>query len=309
MIDICLLGTGGMMPLPDRWLTSLWARVDGECVLIDCGEATQIALREAGLSSRNISVICITHFHGDHIAGLPGLLLLMANSGRIEPIDMIGPSGLEDVVISLLVIAPHLPFEIRFHEIDVADMDDGAIAEIPFPKFSIEAFRAAHSVDCLGYTICLDRAGKFDVDAAEALGIPRPLWSKLQAGESVSLDDGSLIDPAQVVGPARRGLRVSYVTDTRPTAGIVDAVRDADLLVLEGMYGDPSMHDKAVSKQHMMFAEAAEIARDSSARALWLTHYSPSMTHPKRFISHARDIFPDVVCAKDGQRAQLRFEG
>ena len=120
MLDICLLGTGGMMPLPGRWLTSLALRFNGSCMLIDCGEGTQIAMKRAGISSKPFDVICFTHFHADHISGLPGLLLSMGNAERTEPLTIIGPKGVERVVNSLRVIAPELPFDIKFIELTQA---------------------------------------------------------------------------------------------------------------------------------------------------------------------------------------------
>ena len=160
MIDICLLGSGGMMPLPYRWLTSLMVRYNGSSLLIDCGEGTQIALKEKGWSFKPIDVICFTHFHGDHISGLPGLLLTMGNAERREPLTLIGPKGLERVVNALRVIAPELPFELRFLEIQ------GSEQEFILNGYRLKAFRVNHNVPCYGYTLELDRAGRFDVNRA-----------------------------------------------------------------------------------------------------------------------------------------------
>ena len=162
MVDVTLLGTGGMMPLPYRWLTSLMIRYNGSSLLIDCGEGTQIAMRERGWSANPIDVICFTHYHADHISGLPGLLLDMANSDRTEPVTIIGPKGLERVVGGLRVIAPELPFEVRLREFS----GDGEAFEMF--GYRLKSFKVNHSVTCYGYTFEVDRAGKFDKDAAVA---------------------------------------------------------------------------------------------------------------------------------------------
>ena len=182
MLDVCLLGTGGMLPLPNRWLTALMARYNGSSLLIDCGEGTQVAIREKGWSFKPIDVICFTHYHADHISGLPGLLLTMGNAERTEPLTMIGPRGLERVVGALRVIAPELPFEIRLVELTEA--------EETFEQMGcrIHAFRVNHNIACYGYSVEIPRAGRFYVDRAEENGIPKRLWSLLQHGQTVEED-------------------------------------------------------------------------------------------------------------------------
>ncbi|MBO4376175.1 MAG: MBL fold metallo-hydrolase, partial [Lachnospiraceae bacterium] len=182
MIDVCLLGTGGMLPLPYRWLTSLMVRYNGMSVLIDCGEGTQIALREKGWSPKPIDVIMFTHFHADHISGLPGMLLTMGNAERTEPLTLIGPKGLTRVVNNLRVIAPELPFEINCVELS----GDGG--EFDFDGLKVKAFKVNHNVVCYGYTLSLDRQGKFDVDKANALNIEKKYWNRLQKGEEIEID-------------------------------------------------------------------------------------------------------------------------
>lgn len=167
MLDVCLLVTGGMMPLPGRWLTALMTRLNGSSLLIDCGEGTQIAIKEKGWSFHPIDIICFTHYHGDHISGLPGLLLSMGNADRTEPVTMIGPKGLERVVNCLRVIAPELPFEIRF--IEVTNPEE----TIELNDYVIEAFKLNHNVTCYGYSISVKRTGKFMLDKALENQIPK----------------------------------------------------------------------------------------------------------------------------------------
>lgn len=301
MIDVCLLGTGGMMPLPYRYLTSMMARYNGKSILIDCGEGTQVAMKEKGWSPKPIDVICFTHYHADHISGLPGLLLTMGNAERTQPLLMIGPKGLERVVKALLAIAPELPFEIQFHEISSPQ------ETIDMGGFSLEAFRVNHNVVCYGYSMVVDRKGKFQVEKAKELGLPVQLWNPLQKGNEVEFE-GKKYTPDMVMGQDRKGLKVTYTTDTRPTKSIVENAMGADLLICEGMYGEPDKQQKAIEHKHMTFVEAAQIAKQAGVPQMWLTHFSPSMPWPNQLVHEATKIFANTVVAKDGQTIELNFE-
>ena len=229
MVDVTLLGTGGMMPLPYRWLTSLMVRYNGSSLLIDCGEGTQIAMRERGWSPNPIDVICFTHYHADHISGLPGLLLDMANSDRTAPVTIIGPRGLERVVSGLRVIAPELPFEVVLKEFS------GNEETFKMFGYRLKAFRVNHSITCYGYTFEIDRAGRFDKTAAEQKNIPLQFWSRLQKGEIIT-DGDVTYEPSMVMGPDRKGIKIIYCTDTRPVPVITENAAGSDLCILEGMY-------------------------------------------------------------------------
>lgn len=300
MLDVCLLGTGGMMPLPYRWLTALMTRFNGSQLLIDCGEGTQIAMKEKGWSFKPIDVICFTHFHGDHISGLPGLLLTMGNADRRDPLTLIGPKGLERVVNSLRVIAPELPFELKFIEITEPEQ----VFEIN--GYRVTAFKVKHNVTCYGYTIEIDRAGKFDVQRAMEQGIPKEYWRYLQKGENMEYN-GKMLTPDMVLGPPRRGIKLTYCTDTRPTDSIREHATDSDLFICEGMYGEKEKVAKAVEYKHMTFYEAARIAKAANVKEMWLTHYSPSLTHPEEFMDEVREIFPHAKAGKDRMTAELNF--
>lgn len=291
------------MPLPYRWLTSLMMRIGGSNILIDCGEGTQIAIKEKGWSPNPIDVICFTHYHADHISGLPGLLLSIGNSDRTDPITMIGPRGLEIVVSSLRIIAPELPFDIKFLEIE------GARATFSFNGYEIDAFKVSHNVTCYGYSLRVPRIGRFDADKAKELGIPLPYWSRLQKGETITDETGSYT-PDMVIGPARRGLKVTYCTDSRPVPVISEMASGADLFICEGMYGEPGMEEKAKEHKHMTFYEAAKLAKSAepSPKEMWLTHYSPSLSYPKDYEKEVRKIFRNTHVAKDGRSVSLMFE-
>ena len=301
MLDVCLLGCGGMMPLPRRYLTALLMRYNGSSILIDCGEGTQIAMKECGWSFKPIDVICFTHYHGDHISGLPGLLLTMGNADRTEPLTLIGPKGLEKVVGALRIIAPELPFPIIYKEIT------GAEQEFEMNGYRLKAFKVNHNVLCYGYTLTIDRVGRFDAERAKAQEIPLMFWSRLQKGEVIEEGD-KVYTPDMVLGPDRKGLKVTYTTDTRPTRSIRDNAEGSDLLICEGMYGDQEMYPKAVEHKHMMFEEAAMIAREAKVDRLWLTHYSPSLVRPEQYMSKTQKIFANTIPGKDGMTLELRFD-
>ena len=301
MLDVCLLGSGGMMPLPYRWLTSLMTRFNGSSLLIDCGEGTQIAIKEKGWSFKPIDVICFTHYHGDHISGLPGLLLTMGNADRKEPLTLIGPKGLERVVSALRVIAPELPFPIIYKEIE------GAEQTFELNGYRLKAFRVNHNVLCYGYTMEIDRAGKFDVERAKEQEIPQKYWKHLQKGETIETENG-ILTPDMVLGPPRKGLKLTYTTDTRPTNSIRENAKDSDLFICEGMYGEKEKAAKAVEYKHMTFYEAAHLAKDAQVKEMWLTHYSPSLTRPEEYMDEVRRIFPEAKAGKDRMSRELSFE-
>ena len=246
MLDVCLLGTAGMMPLPYRHLTALMTRYNGSDLLIDCGEGTQVAIREKGWSVNPLDTILFTHYHADHISGLPGLLLSMGNAERTEPVTMVGPRGLIRVVNSLRVIAPELPFEIRFVELTEPE------ETLTLNGYRITAFRVSHNVTCYGYSLEIDRAGRFDVERAKAQDIPLKFWNPLQKGNTCE-EDGKIYTPDMVMGPERKGLKVTYCTDSRPTKGIVAHAAESDLFICEGMYAEPDQLEKAKQKKHMTF--------------------------------------------------------
>lgn len=301
MLDVCLLGTGGTLPLANRWLTSLMVRYRGHAVLVDCGEGTQIAAQEAGLSLKPVDKILLTHLHADHVSGLPGLLLSMGNMGRTEALSVIGPVGTERVVEALRTIAPNLPFEICVSELETEE------ELMFFLEVDIRAFRVHHGVPCYGYSFTLPRGGRFDAERARALGLPVQMWGLLQRGETVE-HGGERVTPDMVLGPPRRGLKLTYCTDTRPLASIAAAAADSDLFICEGMYGEDENLPKAKENRHMLFSEAAQLAAQAGGvKELWLTHFSPSLPNPRAYREVARAIFPNTQVPRDGWMKELRF--
>lgn len=302
MLDLCLLGTGGMMPLPDRWLTSLLVRHNGRMILIDCGEGTQIPLKMAGWGFKTLDALLFTHYHADHIAGLPGLLLTLGNSGRAEPLTLMGPPGLTKVVAGLTVISPELPFELRIIELPEDDSCETGMGEVEIKSLPVD-----HTLACLAYCIELKRQGKFDVVRARELGVPIRDWSRLQRGETVTLED-RVFTPEMVLGEARKGLKVCYATDTRPCAGLIEFIKEADLFVCEGMYGEDAELNKAEQKRHMLFSEAAVLARQGGVKELWLTHYSPSLAEPHEYLESAQAVFANTIAGTDLLMKTIKYE-
>lgn len=300
MLDICLLGTGGMMPLPHRRLTALMTRLNGKGLLIDCGEGTQVAVREKGWSFHDIDVICFTHFHADHVSGLPGLLLSMGNADRTEALKIVGPKGIGKIVYALRMIAPELPFEIEIIELE------GTEQTLELCGYRIEAFRVNHNIICYGYVINVDRQGKFDPVKAEANDVPMRIWSRLQKGFEVEID-GRLFTPDMILGPERKGLKVTYCTDTRPVQIIAEKAAGSDVFICEGMYGEPDSEEKAREHKHMTFYEAAGLAAAAGVGQLWLTHYSPSLVKPEEYLNKVREIFAKTYTSKDQRSLTLDF--
>ncbi len=309
MLDICLLGTSGMQPLPGRRLSAALVRAGSSQILIDCGEGTQVAIRERGWGLGNLDTILLTHLHGDHVLGLPGLLLTLANAqrGPDQPLTVYGPEPLLPVLQGLLVVAPRLPFPLRTRV-----LGGGEHFPLPgYPGLTGSCAALVHDLPCLAYAISLPRAPRFDAERARRLEVPVTLWRSLQQGESARLVDGRVITPEQVLGSPRRGLRLVLATDTSPTPALTDFVRHdgqgADLLIADAMYGGEEDKPTRWEAQHLTFAEAAAIARDGLARRLWLTHFSPALTRPIEHLARAAAIFPPTVVGEDGMTTTLNF--
>ncbi len=300
MLDVCLLGTGGTVPLKNRWLSSAVFRYNGHIILTDCGEGTQIAFKSASYLFKSVDVICLTHFHADHVTGLPGMLLSMGNEGRQEPVLIIGPKGTRKVVSSLRIVAPELPFDIEIAEIENDE------ETYWFDGFNITAFKVRHRVECYGYRIDVPRVGKFDVEKAKSNNVPLKVWGMLQKEEIVDFE-GKKYTSDMVLGDNRKGIRAVFCTDTRPCDAIERNCLNADLAILEGMYGSDEKDSNAKKRMHMTFTEAATIAKNANSQKLWLTHFSSSVPEPDIYIDEARTIFPSTDVGHDGMKICLRF--
>lgn len=300
MLDICLLGTGGMLPLPDRYLTAMLARFNGRKLLIDCGEGTQVTMRLLGWGYKTLDIICFTHYHGDHVTGLPGLLLTINNTGRTEPLTIIGPPGLRKVVEGLTVVSKDIGFDLN-------------LIELPYEKqslqvgdFHITALPVPHNVKCFAYTIENQRLPKFMVEKAKANNVPQKLWKMLQQGENVQFE-GKLYTPEMVLGEKRKGIKVSYSTDCRPIHELEEMITDSDLYICEGMYTDDSYLSQVKKHKHMLASEAAELAKKANVKELWLTHFSPALPTAYINIDEVKKIFPQTIAGTDRMTTTIEF--
>lgn len=316
MIDLAMLGIGGGMPLPGRYLSAALLNFNGRKILMDCGEGTQVSMRELGWGFKAIDIICITHGHGDHTVGIPGLLATIGNSDRTEPLTIIGPKGIKEIITGLRVIAPYLPYEINVIESSNSNFNfllkDGILqltdsSENNFESLKISTLEVDHSTDCIAYSFSIERAAKFDIEKAITNEVPKNIWGKLQKGNSVTIEGITYI-PSMVLGDARDGLKLSYVTDTRTNDDIVHFVKNSDLLVCEGTYGDDLDIEKAIKNKHMTFREAATIAKNANVNELLLTHFSPAMPTPSAYISNAKEVFENTILAKTHMVTKLNFK-
>ena len=315
MIDVAMLGSGGGMPMPDRFLSSLLIKYKGRKILIDCGEGTQVALRKVNAGFKTIDIICISHVHGDHIFGLPGLLSTMGNSGRTLPIIIIGPLGITNVIQGLLAAISYLPYEIRIIEnpespILFHNATDGSLTIdsncLTNKEIQLDFIALDHSAPCLGYNIHFFRKPRFIPEKAIENDVPKEFWNRLQKGENIVYNDRTYT-PQMVLGGDRKGIKVSFITDTRPISAIVDFVYESDLFICEGTYGNNSDIDKAISNKHMTFAEAAELAKIANVKELLLTHFSTAMEEPLYYIEDTKDIFKNTSLAYDGLCKNLSY--
>jgi len=289
-----------MMPLPGRWLSCALMRCGSALTLVDCGEGTQIPWKTLGWGFRQLGAICLTHMHADHVAGLPGVLFMVAHAGRTEPLAIYGPPGTTYVVDGLRRIVPELPFPVQMHELKSGE------------QFSLpgglrgSCVTALHGVPCLAYRFELERNPAFLPEQAQALGLPVQLWSRLQRGETVEYN-GQTITPAQVLGPPRRGISLAFITDTRPTRQLSAFAHDVDLLICESMYDNPEDLPLAKAHAHMLAQEAAEIAQAASAHSLLLTHFSPKITDHSGPEKVAQRVFANARAARDGVIITLEY--
>lgn len=314
MIELIFLGSGGGMPTPDRDLASLLINYNGRKILVDCGEGTQVSMKKVGRGFKTLDIICITHIHGDHILGLPGLLSTIANSGKTTPMMIIGPSGIYNAVKSLLYIVGYLPYKVHIienskGEIDFSDKSFFKKQDIDFKEMNllINTLELEHSMPCIGYSFIIKRNPKFSVEKATENKVPQKLWSVLQRQESTNLN-GILYTSDMVLGEDRKGIKITYITDTRPKETIKDFALDSDIMICEGTYGKDEDIEKAIKNKHMTFKEASKLAIGAGVKKLFLTHFSPALINPEEYIHNAKDEFKESYLAHDRLIESISFD-
>ena len=307
MLTITLLGTAATMPLPDRALSTAFAACGGHGLLFDCGEGTQTAARRAGVNLMRADAVCLTHYHGDHIFGLPGLLQTLGAQGRTRPLLLVGPKGLAGIWSAVRALTGPLPYAVRLQEADGLLALD-ALSEGWPAGAVLRPFATRHRVPSRGYRLDLPRAGRFDPAKARALNVPVPAWKLLQRGQSIPLENGAVVTPADVLGPARRGLRFVFSGDTAPCPALEQAAQNADLFLCDATYPDNEQEAQAKQWGHSTFAQGAAIAKKADVRRFWLMHYSPMILEPEAALPNAQAVFPAAECGFDGKQIILQYD-
>lgn len=317
MVDVCLLGCGGSMPTPDRSLSAALISFKGRKILIDCGEGTQVSMKQVGWGFKSVDIICLTHSHGDHTIGLPGLLSTIGNAGRVEPLTIIGPEGIGKIVNGLRVVAQYLPYEVNIIEgpefLNLGIYKDGIVVENEILKernqgeIEVKTLKLEHSAPCLGYSFYFKRGRKFNLEKAIENKVPKVLWSKLQKEEKVIYDNVEYSSDL-VLGEMRERIKISITTDTRPLMEIPKFILKSDLFICEGTYGDDADEGKAEKYKHMTFRQAGSLAKEGQVDKLLLTHFSPSMLEPYTYLENAKQIFDNTVIGEDRLILNINFK-
>lgn len=309
MIDVTLLGTGGSIPLPHRYLSAAIIEYNGRKILMDCGEGTQVSMRAVNSGFHNLDVICITHLHGDHVIGLQGMLGTTSNSGRTEPITLIGPERLNDVLKGFRVISPYLNYDLNVIEDPDTSKKIFINNQHIHGEINIQSLHVKHTRPTLAYRVNLTRSPKFDVEKAKNNKVPQKIWGQLQksSNETVCLD-GQKYTSDMVLGSPRKGLSIAWVTDTLPIPEIVPFVKDVDLLISCANYGSDEDREKANRHRHMTFSDAATIAKNANVGTLLLTHFSQAMRHPEEYKENATSIFPNTIIGQDHLQLHLDYD-
>jgi len=304
MIDLVLLGCGGNMPMPNRFLSSLFINYKGRKILIDCGEGTQVSMRMKNCGFKNIDLICITHLHGDHFYGLMGLLSTIGNSSRVDDLTIVGPKGITKMINTMQTLIEYLPYKLIIIENPTGTF---SLINSILKDVEISTLELDHSSECLGYSLYFKRTPKFNIEKAIQNNVPKLLWQKLQSGKNIIFENIEY-SPDMVLGDDRKGIKISFITDTRPISSIPKFINNSDLFVCESMYGNDEDLPKAIKNKHMTFREAATLANEGNVKKLILTHFSPSLEDPNLYIKNATDIFENTIIGKDRYSINLNFE-
>ena len=307
MIDITLLGTAALVPLPQRSLTAALLSCGGRSILFDCGEGTQTAANRANVSLMKVDMIALTHYHGDHIFGMPGLLQTMCSMGRTETLYITGPEGLKEAMEPILKLVGWTSYTITLLELAPEGLQLSELGTGWSRESKLTAFQTEHRISSQGYCFTLSRAGKFIPQKARELGIPENQWGLLQKGTSIQVGN-TIIQPEQVLGEPRQGLKFVFTGDTAVCDTLIKEAAEADLLICEATYSENEQANLAIEHGHMNFAQAASVAARANVKQLWLVHYSQMIDDPQVHLHNATDIFEHTVCGLDGMKTTLRYQ-
>jgi ribonuclease Z len=302
MLSITFLGTGAACPTVDRNVAGLAVQREGETILFDCGEGTQRQMMRYGVGF-SFTEVFFTHFHADHMLGITGLLRTMGLQDRTAPVTLYGPRGAQRI----LGAAMSLGIERNRFPVEVVEIQAGD--RLRRDEYDIVVFETDHRPDTVGYALAEHtRLGRFHPERARELGVPEgPLWGRLHKGETVTLDDGRTVRPADLVGAPRRGRTVVYSGDTRPNLPLLEAARGADLLIHEATFGGDEA-ERAIETRHSTASEAARVALEAGVRRLVLTHISPRYSRDApELLAEARAVFPETTIARDGMTVEVPF--
>jgi ribonuclease Z len=302
--DIIPLGTASAIPAHGRHLSACALQHEGRILLFDCGEGTQYQLQRAGLRRSRIEAVFITHFHGDHLYGLPGVVTTFALLERTEPLTIVGPKGMSTVLQSLPGLkSDWLPFDVRYVELE-EDFEHALVYETD--DFTVEARPLDHRVFAAGFRFeTKPRPGRVDAERARALGLAGPQIGALVRGETVTTDAGRVVRPEEIQGPARPGVSFAYCLDTAPCDGARRLAEGADLVLHDATFGE-ELRDRAEETGHSTARQAAEIARDAGAKRLLLTHFSARYESPEPLVAEARRVFENTDAAREVETYRLR---
>lgn len=300
MFHLTVLGSGASLPTLQRHTTSVAVQRGGDLYLMDCGEGTQLQWRRAGLRFSKLRAICISHLHGDHVNGVVGLLQTLALNGREQDLALFGPPGIRGLIDAART---HVGLRIGY-PLQVQESEGGMLLERP--EYRLECGLLDHGITTLGFRFHeVPRPGRFDLDAAQRLGVPEgPLFGRLQRGEAITLEDGVVVEPHQVLGEPRPGATVAYCVDTRPCDGVVALGRDADLLICDATFTE-ELTIEARRRGHSTARQAAEMAERAGARRLLLIHVSARYHDPRALLQEASAVFSRVEVAYDLMELQV----
>lgn len=303
MVDLTMIGTGGNVPSPNRFCSCGLLNYKGIKILIDCGEGTQISMKNLSCGFKYIDLILITHLHGDHINGLLGLLSTMGNSEKKTPLTIVGPYGIKRAISAMIVLWEGLPYRLNIIENPAGPF---CLNHKILKDIEISTLPLLHSTECIGYSLYFRRKKTFDPKLATDNMVPKKLWKHLQDGRTLFID-GKTYTPDLVLGEERKGIKLNYITDTRPIDSIIEFIEKSDLFICEAMYGDDMDISKAVKNKHMTFREAASLAKRSEVKKLLLTHFSPSLSAPEDFYNNAASVFKNTTIAYDGIKINIPY--